>query len=44
MVLEYPDPELRSSLVLLRTWSYDDLPCIEAASADPRILSECPLP
>jgi len=37
MVLEYPDPELRSSLVLLRTWSYDDLPCIEAASADPRI-------
>lgn len=37
MALEYPDPELRSSLVLLRTWSYDDLPCVEAASADPTI-------
>lgn len=37
MPLDYPDPELRSSLVRLRTWSYDDLPCIEAASADPTI-------
>jgi RimJ/RimL family protein N-acetyltransferase len=37
MPLEYPDPELRSDLVHLREWSYDDLPCIEAASTDPRI-------
>jgi RimJ/RimL family protein N-acetyltransferase len=37
MPLEYPDPELRSDLVHLREWGYADLPCIEAASADPRI-------
>jgi RimJ/RimL family protein N-acetyltransferase len=37
MPLLYPDPELRSGLVHLRKWSYGDLPCIEAASADPKI-------
>jgi len=37
MPLPYPDPELRSDLVRLRKWSYDDLPCVEAASSDPRI-------
>lgn len=37
MPLDYPDPELRSDLVRLRMWSYDDLPCIEAASSDPNI-------
>ena len=37
MPLAYPDPELRSDLVRLRQWSYDDLHCIEAASSDPNI-------
>jgi RimJ/RimL family protein N-acetyltransferase len=37
MPLAYPDPDLRSRLVHLRKWTYDDLPCIEAASADPKI-------
>jgi RimJ/RimL family protein N-acetyltransferase len=35
--LDYPDPELRSGLVHLRKWAYEDLPCIAAASTDPRI-------
>jgi RimJ/RimL family protein N-acetyltransferase len=37
MPLPYPDPELRGDLVRLRRWSLEDLPCIEAASADPEI-------
>ncbi len=37
MALDYPDPELSSDLVRLRQWTYEDLPCIEAASADPQI-------
>lgn len=37
MPLEYPDPELRTDLVRLRKWRYEDLGCIEAASADPQI-------
>lgn len=37
MPLAYPDPDLRYSLVHLRKWSHDDLACIEAASADPKI-------
>jgi RimJ/RimL family protein N-acetyltransferase len=38
MQLDYPDPELRSDLVRLRKWSYDDLACIEeAARTDPTI-------
>jgi RimJ/RimL family protein N-acetyltransferase len=37
MPLDYPDPELRSEIVHLRRWSYDDLPCIEAAGKDPAI-------
>lgn len=37
MALDYPEPDLRSSLVRLRTWTYDDLACIEAASTDPKI-------
>jgi RimJ/RimL family protein N-acetyltransferase len=37
MPLPYPDPELAGDLVRLRPWSYDDLECIEAASADPEI-------
>ena len=37
MALPYPDPELGSSLVRLRRWSYDDLPCVEEASTDPDI-------
>lgn len=37
MPLDYPHPELRSDLVRLRRWRYDDLACIEAASADPEI-------
>lgn len=37
MGLDYPDPELRSDLIRLRRWSYDDLPCIEAAGTDPNI-------
>lgn len=33
-----PDPpELRQGRVLLRTWTYNDLPCIEQASQDPVI-------
>jgi len=35
--LDYPDPALRSDLVHLRKWSYDDLGCIAAASTDPNI-------
>jgi RimJ/RimL family protein N-acetyltransferase len=30
-------PELSNARVLLRTWSYSDLPCIEEASKDPVI-------
>lgn len=37
MNLEYPDPELRSDKVHLRKWSFGDLGCVEAASADPEI-------
>ena len=37
MPLDYPDPELRSGVVRLRRWSYDDLGCVAAASADPEI-------
>jgi hypothetical protein len=37
MPLDYPNPELRSGLVCLRKWTYEDLACIEAASSDPRI-------
>ena len=37
MALPYPDPELGSSLVRLRRWSYDDLPCVAEASTDPDI-------
>lgn len=37
MPLPYPDPRLASSRVVLRRWSYDDLACVESASADPEI-------
>ena len=37
MPLQYPEPELVGDLVGLRRWSYDDLPCIEAASSDAEI-------
>ena len=37
MALTYPDPDLGSSLVRLRRWTYDDLPCVEEASTDPDI-------
>ena len=37
MPLDYPDPELRSDLVRLRAWTYDDLACIEAAATDRQI-------
>ena len=37
MALRYPDPELRSDLVRLRRWRYDDVGCIRAASLDPEI-------
>ena len=37
MLLDYPDPELRSDLVHLRKWEYRDLPCVEAAATDPDI-------
>jgi [ribosomal protein S5]-alanine N-acetyltransferase len=35
-VIPFP-PELSDGQVLLRNWSYDDLPCIEEASNDPVI-------
>lgn len=37
IALDYPDPELRSALVHLRKWTFDDLACIEAAGTDPNI-------
>ena len=37
MRLDYPDPELRSDMVRIRKWTYDDLACIEAAGTDPDI-------
>ncbi len=37
MTLDYPDPELATSRVRLRKWTYADLPCVEAASSDPEI-------
>jgi len=37
MALDYPDPQLQSDVVRLRRWEYRDLPCIEAASMDPKI-------
>jgi [ribosomal protein S5]-alanine N-acetyltransferase len=36
-VLPYPDPPLEDGVVRLRRWERRDLPCVEAASADPRI-------
>ena len=37
MALHYPEPELRSDTVRIRTWDYTDLDCIEAAATDPNI-------
>lgn len=37
-------PELRDGQVLLRQWSYDDLPCIEEASRDAVIVSGTTVP
>jgi ribosomal-protein-alanine N-acetyltransferase len=37
MPLPYPEPDLAGDLVRLRMWSYDDLPCVEAAATDPDI-------
>ncbi len=37
MPLDYPDPELTSDLIRLRKWTYNDLPCVEAAGTDPKI-------
>jgi len=37
MPLEYPNPELRTSRVVLRKWSFDDLACVAEASTDPDI-------
>lgn len=37
MPLDYPEPDLESALTRLRTWTYDDLACVEAASTDPDI-------
>ena len=37
LVLHDPIPPLDDGVVTLRRWSLDDLPCVEAASADPRI-------
>ncbi len=37
MRLDYPDPDLRSAVVRIRKWTYDDLGCIEAAGTDPDI-------
>ena len=35
--LHYPEPDLIEGLTRLRTWSLDDVACIEEASSDPRI-------
>ena len=37
MNLTYPDPELSSDIIRLRKWSYEDMECVEAASADRQI-------
>lgn len=37
MPLNYPIPDLRSSVVWLRKWTYDDLPCVAEAATDPEI-------
>jgi ribosomal-protein-alanine N-acetyltransferase len=35
--LDYPSPELRDHVVLLRPWSMDDLACVRAAGRDPQL-------
>lgn len=37
MLLDYPDPELRSDTVRIRKWAYEDVGCIRAAGTDPNI-------
>ncbi len=37
MRLAYPESELSTSEIRIRRWSYDDLACVAAASADPDI-------
>lgn len=37
MHLDYPEPELTTARVRLRAWTFQDLPCVEAASTDPNI-------
>lgn len=37
MRLDYPVPALRSDVVRLRKWTYDDLDCVRAAGTDPSI-------
>lgn len=37
MTLPSPPEPLTDGVVVLRRWSVDDLPCVEAASRDPRI-------
>lgn len=35
--LDYPTPALKSPIVSLRKWTYDDLDCVAEASTDPEI-------
>jgi ribosomal-protein-alanine N-acetyltransferase len=44
IVLPYPDPALADGVVRLRRWEPRDLPCIEAASTDPRIPGDTTVP
>jgi RimJ/RimL family protein N-acetyltransferase len=37
MSLSYPSPDLESSRVRLRKWTYHDLPCVAEAATDPEI-------
>ncbi|MBO9532328.1 MAG: GNAT family N-acetyltransferase [Solirubrobacteraceae bacterium] len=37
MRVDYPDPPLGDHTLQLREWELGDVPCIQAASADPRI-------
>lgn len=42
--LAYPDPPLSDEAVGLRPWTHGDLPCVKAATEDPRIPEGTTLP
>ena len=43
-MLSYPEPPLKDGVVQLRRWEHRDLPCVEAASTDPRIPADTTVP